>query len=59
MNRNGKNNIITNIKKAKTISQKNTKEDKKAKIPLYKIFMDENTSKNQKKFHLLKNQKNE
>ena len=57
MNRNGKNNIITNIKKAKTISQKNTKEDKKAKIPLYKIFMDENTSKNQKKFHLLKNQK--
>ena len=55
MNRNGKNNIISNIKKTKTLNQKSTKEDKKAKMPLYKIFMDENNSKIKKKFHLMKN----
>ena len=54
MNRNEKNNIIHNIKKAKTLTQKNTKEDKKVKTPLYKIFMDENNSKTKKKFHLAK-----
>ena len=55
MSRNEKNNIITNIKKAKTSSQKTTKEDKVVKTPLYKIFMDENISKKKKKFHLKKN----
>ena len=56
MNRNAKNHIINDIKKAKTINQRNnTKEDKNMKKPLYKIFMDENYSKNPKKFHLMKN----
>ena len=56
MNRNAKNHIINDIKKAKTINQRNnTKEDKNMKKPLYKIFMDENYSKNPKKFHLKKN----
>ena len=61
MNRNGKNNyILNNIKKSKTISQKYPKEDynnnnRRNKIPLYKIFMEENNTKAKKKFHLMKN----
>jgi len=56
MNRNGKNKILNDIRKAKTITQKNnTREDKNVKKPLYKIFMDENYTKNNKKFHLTKN----
>ena len=61
MNRNGKNNyILNNIKKSKTISQKYPKEDynnnnRRNKIPLYKIFMEENNTKTKKKFHLMKN----
>ena len=56
MSRNEKNNIINNVKKAKTTSQKVTKEDKVIKTPLYKIFMDENSTRNKKKLHLKKNQ---
>ena len=52
MSRNEKNNIINNVKKAKTTSQKVTKEDKVIKTPLYKIFMDENSTRNKKKLHL-------
>ena len=54
MNRNGKNNyILNNIKKSKTISQKYPKEDynnnnRRNKIPLYKIFMEENNTKAKK-----------
>ena len=61
MSRNGKNNyILNNIKKSKTISQKYPKEDynnnnRRNKIPLYKIFMEENNTKAKQKFHLMKN----
>ena len=51
--------ILNNIKKSKTISQKYPKEDynnnnRRNKIPLYKIFMEENNTKAKKKFHLMK-----
>ena len=49
MNRNDKNN---NSKKKRTQTQKSIKDEK---IPLYKIFMDENNTKKNKKFHLMKN----
>ena len=52
MNRNDKNN---NAKKKRTQTQKSIKEEKNNKLPLYKIFMDENNAKKNKKFHLMKN----
>jgi len=56
MNRKGKNKNMNYINKnTKAITQKNIKEEKKIKTPLYKIFMEDNNSKDKKKFHLLKN----
>ena len=57
MNRNENNKIPSSIKSTKALSQKTKKDEKNSKFPLYKIFMDEFSGNNNRKFHLIKNQK--
>ena len=57
MNRNENNKIPSSIKSMKALSQKTKKDEKNSKLPLYKIFMDEFSGNNNRKFHLIKNQK--